>query len=150
MIKAALIPVCEKPRIIEVDETKMLKQLQSLVGGLIEPFDPPYGETPLLWVNESGIFECPPNRAVYANRRMVDKGYLVGYNFERVVEQGELYAILHGDIVAVSYDRDEEYNEIPRDITDDEFARLCHDFKDPCSGIGAALAVKAGYTADRS
>lgn len=50
---------------------------QDEVGGLIEAYEPPFGETPLLWVNEEFLFNgSTPNRAIYANKRMEGIGYL--------------------------------------------------------------------------
>lgn len=50
-VKAALIPVNEDPQIIEIEPDQnghYLYALQALVGGLIDAFDPLYGDTPLL------------------------------------------------------------------------------------------------------
>lgn len=48
---------------IEVDEAgSTLHDLQRLVGGNIEPFDVIFGEGISLYVNEEGLFTCPPNR----------------------------------------------------------------------------------------
>ena len=50
---------------------------QDEVGGLVEAYEPPFGETPLLWVNEEFLFNgSTPNRAIYANKRMEGMGYL--------------------------------------------------------------------------
>lgn len=141
-MKAALIPINEKPRIIDIEADEngsYLKALQGLVHGLIEPFGVLYDDAPLLWVNEEGLFTQEPNRAIYANKRMEDLGYLSQIN-GKPVKAGDLYSVLFGDIVAVSYD--EEQN--PRDITESEFKQLCKDFKHTSSGFWAVAVIKAG------
>lgn len=121
MAKALLIDVMSEPTIIETDGS--LRSLQALVGGRIEAFSPIAGETPLLWVNEEGLFTCPPNRAVYATKQMEEEGYLSQID-RKPVREGDLYAILHGPIVAASYDWDEDGNDIVRDITEVEVEKV--------------------------
>lgn len=70
-MKGMLIPTNGNPVEIdiEVDETgSTLHDLQRLVGGNIESFDVIFGEGTSLYVNEEGLFTCPPNRAVYATK----------------------------------------------------------------------------------
>lgn len=70
-MKGMLIPTNGNPVEIdiEVDETgSTLHDLQRLVGGNIEPFDVIFGEGISLYVNEEGLFTCPPNRAVTSPR----------------------------------------------------------------------------------
>lgn len=70
-MKGMLIPTNGNPVEIdiEVDEAgSTLHDLQRLVGGNIEPFDVIFGEGISLYVNEEGLFTCPPNRAVYATK----------------------------------------------------------------------------------
>ena len=57
-------------------------------------------------MNDSGLFECPPNRAVYATRAMSAAGYLSQLDYASVVGPGDLYTVLHGDIVAVGLDEE--------------------------------------------
>mgnify|MGYP000762519881 FL=1 len=78
-MKGMLIPTNGNPVEIdiEVDEAgSTLHDLQRLVGGNIEPFDVIFGEGISLYVNEEGLFTCPPNRAVYATKGMEEAGYL--------------------------------------------------------------------------
>ena len=53
-----------------------LKPLQALVGGNIETFDIAFGEEVSLYVNEEGLFTCPPNRAIFATEEMAKAGYI--------------------------------------------------------------------------
>lgn len=128
---------------IQPDERgSYLKALQGLVGGLIEPVDVLYGEHPLLWVNDNGIAEgLMPSRALYANERMEEMGYLSMMDMETPVKKGDLYAILYGPIVACSYDRDECGERTLRDISDEELYQLEEDFWNKHSGIEAALKI---------
>ena len=76
-MKGMLIPTNGNPVEIdiEVDETgSTLHDLQRLVGGNIESFDVIFGEGTSLYVNEEGLFTCPPNRAVYATKGMEEAG----------------------------------------------------------------------------
>lgn len=103
-MKGMLIPTNGNPVEIdiEVDETgSTLHDLQRLVGGNIEPFDVIFGEGISLYVNEEGLFTCPPNRAVYATKGMEEAGYLSMMDYSSPVKEGELYSILCGGIEEV-------------------------------------------------
>lgn len=66
-IRAMLIATGEPPREVTLLPDKngsTLKPLQALVGGNIETFDIAFGEGVSLYVNEEGLFTCPPNRAI--------------------------------------------------------------------------------------
>lgn len=68
-IRAMLIATGEPPREVTLLPDKngsTLKPLQALVGGNIETFDIAFGEEVSLYVNEEGLFTCPPNRAIFA------------------------------------------------------------------------------------
>lgn len=116
---------------------------QDEVGGLIEAYEPPFGETPLLWVNEEFLFNgSTPNRAIYANKRMEGIGYLSQFgDNSKPVKAGELYGILCGTFIAVGYDRDEEGNDKPRDITVEEWLDVCAAFAGIRSVLSGALEV---------
>lgn len=122
-MKGMLIPTNGNPVEIdiEVDETgSTLHDLQRLVGGNIESFDVIFGEGTSLYVNEEGLFTCPPNRAVYATKGMEEAGYLSMMDYSSPVKEGELYSILCGDLVAVGFDFETGEN---RDLSADEPAR---------------------------
>ena len=106
-MKGMLIPTNENPVEIDIkvdEEGSTLHDLQRLVGGNIEPFDVIFGEGISLYVNEEGLFTCPPNRAVYATKGMEEAGYLSMMvsmmDYGSPVKEGELYSILCGDLVA--------------------------------------------------
>ena len=143
-MKIGYIGVGEKPRIVEVEPDghgSYLKAFQGLVGGYIEYFEPLYGTSPSLIVNENGIAECMPNRAVFATREMEDAGYIDMVTYTHPVKEGELYTVLFGPILAVPLSWDDEGNEVHRDIADGEFARLCEDFRDAGSGLRAVVGM---------
>lgn len=100
--------------------------------------------TPSIYVNEEGLLQgLEPNRAVFASDGMVEQGFASQVDCTRVVRKGELYQILHGPIVAVSYEEDPETGDIaPRDITEEEFEALCVEFGSPGSGIDAACMAR--------
>lgn len=106
-IRAMLIATGEPPREVTLLPDKngsTLKPLQALVGGNIETFDIAFGEEVSLYVNEEGLFTCPPNRAIFATEEMAKAGYLSQLDYSKVVEMGDFYTVLNGDIVAVGFD----------------------------------------------
>lgn len=118
--------------------------LQRLVGGNIEPFDVIFGEGISLYVNEEGLFTCPPNRAVYATKGMEEAGYLSMMDYSSPVKEGELYSILCGDLVAVGFDFETGEN---RDLSVDEMSRVADYFTEvskPGSGIEEVIAIRMG------
>lgn len=112
---------------IEPDEKgSYLRKLQELVGGMIEPVSVLYGNQPMLWVNDSGLVdELPLNRAIIANEDMEKRGCRSWMGTRAPVRKGDTYTILAGTIVACSYDRDSEGEEVMRDITDEEIELIC-------------------------
>lgn len=122
----------------------ILDDLQRLVGGNIEPFDVIFGEGISLYVNEEGLFTCPPNRAVYATKGMEEAGYLSMMDYSSPVKEGELYSILCGDLVAVGFDFETGEN---RDLSVDEMSRVADYFTEvskPGSGIEEVIAIRTG------
>lgn len=88
-IRAMLIATGEPPREVTLLPDKngsTLKSLQALVGGNIETFDIAFGEEVSLYVNEEGLFTCPPNRAIFATEEMAKAGYLSQLDYSKVVE----------------------------------------------------------------
>ena len=146
-MKGMLIPTDGTPRTIDIQQDEngsALHDLQRLVDGYIEPFDVIFGENICLYVNEEGLGNCPPNRAVYATRNMVEEGYLSQMDYTSVVQEGELYTILWGDIVAVGFDPE---TGMDRDLTDAEIAQVGDYFTKvsaPGSGLAEALAIQQG------
>ena len=137
-MKGMLIPTNGNPVEIdiEVDETgSTLHDLQRLVGGNIEPFDVIFGEGISLYVNEEGLFTCPPNRAVYATKGMEEAGYLSMMDYSSPVKEGELYSILCGDLVAVGFDFETGEN---RDLSSDEMFRVADYFTEVSKPHGTA------------
>ena len=146
-MKGMLIPTNGNPVEIdiEVDETgSTLHDLQRLVGGNIESFDVIFGEGTSLYVNEEGLFTCPPNRAVYATKGMEEAGYLSMMDYSSPVKEGDLYSILCGDLVAVGFDFETGEN---RDLAADEMSRVADYFTEvskPGSGIEEVIAIRTG------
>lgn len=126
----------------------MLKSLQALVGGNIETFDIAFGEEVSLYVNEEGLFTCPPNRAIFATEEMAKAGYLSQLDYSKVVEMGDFYTVLNGDIVAVGFDPETGES---RSLTDGETARVEGYFtviSRPGSGAEAVDDIRHGITPD--
>ena len=125
-----------------------LKPLQALVGGNIETFDIAFGEGVSLYVNEEGLFTCPPNRAIFATEEMAKAGYLSQLDYSKVVEMGDFYTVLNGDIVAVGFDPETGES---RSLTDGETARVEGYFtviSRPGSGAKAVDDIRHGITPD--
>ena len=121
-----------------------LKAFQDEVDGLIEVYDPLFGDNPALIVNEEFLYNgSEPNRAVYANDRIHDMGYLDQMTYSHVPEVGELYGLILGTFIAVSYDEDRN----PRDMPTDEWEKVLETFSGEesiNSCILEILKIKAG------
>lgn len=103
-IRAMLIATGEPPREVTLLPDKngsTLKSLQALVGGNIETFDIAFGEEVSLYVNEEGLFTCPPNRAIFATEEMAKAGYLSQLDYSKVVETGESRSLTDGETARV-------------------------------------------------
>lgn len=150
-IRAMLIATGEPPREVTLLPDKngsTLKPLQALVGGNIETFDIAFGEGVSLYVNEEGLFTCPPNRAIFATEEMAKAGYLSQLDYSKVVEMGDFYTVLNGDIVAVGFDPETGES---RSLTDGETARVEGYFtviSRPGSGAKAVDDIRHGITPD--
>jgi len=148
-IRAMLIATGELPREVTLLPDKngsTLKPLQALVGGNIETFDIAFGEGVSLYVNEEGLFTCPPNRAIFATEEMAKAGYLSQLDYSKVVEMGDFYTVLNGDIVAVGFDPETGER---RSLTDGETARVEGYFtviSRPGSGAKAVDDIRHGIT----
>ena len=146
-IRAMLIATGEPPREVTLLPDKngsTLKPLQALVGGNIETFDIAFGEGVSLYVNEEGLFTCPPNRAIFATEEMAKAGYLSQLDYSKVVEMGDFYTVLNGDIVAVGFDPETGES---RSLTDGELSRVEGYFtviSEPGSGEKAVDAIRHG------
>lgn len=146
-MKGMHIPTDGKPVEIDInadEDGSALHDLQRLVGGNIEPFDVIFGDGVCLYINEDGLYTCPPNRAVYATDSMEEAGYLSQMDYMRPVKAGDLYSILFGDIVAVGFDPETGEG---RDLTPDEMSRVTGYFTDisePGSGMREVIAIKTG------
>lgn len=148
-IRAMLIATGEPPREVTLLPDKngsTLKPLQAPVGGNIETFDIAFGEEVSLYVNEEGLFTCPPNRAIFATEEMAKAGYLSQLDYSKVVEMGDFYTVLNGDIVAVGFDPETGES---RSLTDGETARVEGYFtviSRPGSGAKAVDDIRHGIT----
>ena len=95
-------------------------------------------------MNEEGLFTCPPNRAIFATEEMAKAGYLSQLDYSKVVEMGDFYTVLNGDIVAVGFDPETGES---RSLTDGESARVEGYFtviSEPGSGEKAVDAIRHG------
>lgn len=66
-MKAMLIPTGGCRREIEVCG---LRDLQEAVGGRIDACGRVFDDAPTLYVNDEGKLACPPNRTMYATKRV--------------------------------------------------------------------------------
>lgn len=89
---------------------------------------------------------CPPNRAIFATEEMAKAGYLSQLDYSKVVEMGDFYTVLNGDIVAVVFDPETGES---RSLTDGETARVEGYFtviSRPGSGAKAVDDIRHGIT----
>lgn len=151
-ITAVLIPTGELPKKITVraDEgDSFLHALQKLVGGYIEAFGALTEDGMCLYVNDEGLFTCPPNRAIYATEEMEGE-YSSQLDYTSTVKTGDFYTVLHGNIVAVGTDM-----ETGEDIslTDDQIHRVTDYFtevSDPESGAFCHTRIALGLEPGRA
>lgn len=146
-MKGVLIPTDGAPRPIDIQKDSdgsALHSLQQLVGGNIEAFPVIFGDDICVYVNEEGLYNCPPNRAVYATQGMEEAGYISQLDYDHAIKEGELYTVLFGDLVAVGYDPETGED---RDLTDSEVATVSDYFtkvSTPGSGFREVLAIQSG------
>lgn len=146
-MKGVFIPTDGAPRPIDIQKDSdglALHSLQQLVGGNIEAFPVIFGDDICVYVNEEGLYNCPPNRAVYATQGMEEAGYISQLDYDHAVKEGELYTVLFGDLVAVGYDPETGED---RDLTDSEVATVSDYFtkvSTPGSGFREVLAIQSG------
>lgn len=146
-MKGVLIPTDGAPRPIDIQKDSdgsALSSLQQLVGGNIEAFSVIFGDGICVYVNEEGLYSCPPNRAVYATQGMEEAGYISQLDYDHAVREGELYTVLFGDLVAVGYDPETGED---RDLTDSEVQTVSDYFTKvsaPGSGYKEVLAIQSG------
>lgn len=88
----------------------------------------------------------PENRAIFATEEMAKAGYLSQLDYSKVVEMGDFYTVLNGDIVAVGFDPETGES---RSLTDGETARVEGYFtviSRPGSGAKAVDDIRHGIT----
>ena len=137
-VRALIIPIDAYPRTTQIPTTNSLEALQKCVDGDIEPLGV-LGGGITLYVNEEGLINgMRPNRALYATKEMEKAGYLSQMDYSHVAKEGELYTILFGNIVAVSYDENGEL----QDLTDTQVERLTDQFKDFTSGMEEVFNIR--------
>lgn len=139
VVKAVLFPIGEQAKVITLERDEngsYLKCLQQLVGGLIDVISF-VDENPAYVVNDEGILEqAEPNRTVYATAEMERQGYLSQVTGQPV-KAGDVYAILFGPVVAVSYDEDGEV----RNMSAEEMHRSHRRIGRPLSGAIDAFVL---------
>lgn len=146
-MKGMLIPVDGEPSEIDIEPDSggsTLHALQGLVGGNIEPFDVIFGDGISVYVNDEGVYTCPPNRAVYATASMEEAGYVSQMDYSHAVREGELYSILFGDLVAVGFNPETGDD---RDLTVAEADKVRGYFTDVSprgSGMKEVIAIQLG------
>lgn len=107
-------------------EASYLGAFQREVGGPVEAYSVLWGDEPLIYVNEeSSLNGSTPNRAIYANELMEKERYLSQMDYKSVVKRGDLYDVIFGTFIAVSYDPE---TDKPRDISIEEWLKVCETF----------------------
>ena len=132
------------PRRIEISREHELAELQKLVGGNVDPLDIYEGTT--IWCNDEGLYECIPNRAIFATPWQEEVGFLSQFDFDTPVKTGDFFTVLHGDLVVLGIDEN-SYGERSRGLTEPELRLYEHYFTEisrPLSGEFAILALQHG------
>lgn len=116
-----------------------LSAFQREIGGNIEAYSVLWGDQPALYVNEEFLFNgSQPNRAIYANDHMEKERYL-SMDYTSVVKRGDLYGLICGTFIAVSYDVN---TGKPRDISIEEWLKVCETFAGVRSILSGMLEVR--------
>ncbi len=113
-----------------------LKALQMRVGDTIAPFDVLFDDFGgvTLYINDNGLVENKPNRAIFATEKMAEMGYLSQMDHKSVVKPGDLYTVINGPIVAVGFNPETGENV---SLTDEQAEKVTDYFtrvSDPGSG----------------
>ena len=143
-LEVMVVPVGGRPyrKAIEADcDGSFLHGLQACVGGLIEPASYIFEDAPAVYVNEEVLLGASldtANRAIYTTKRMAEMGYLSQMDYSHVVEEGELYSIVFGDMVCVGFDPETGED---RDITDAEAERVMERFGSDESVMSGGLEL---------
>lgn len=145
-IRIAVVEPGRDPYLKEVEpedreghEASYLSAFQREVGGNVEAYGVLWDDEPLIYVNEEFLFNgSKPNRAIYANDHMEKEGYLSQMDYKSVVKAGDLYGVIFGTFIAVSYDPE---TGKPRDISIEEWLEVCATFSGIRSVLSGALEV---------
>lgn len=122
-----------------LEESSYLGALQSEVGGNVEAYGVLWDDEPLLYVNEEFLFNgSQPNRAIYANDHMEREGYLSQMDYKSVVKRGDLYGLICGTFVAVSYNPE---TGKARNISMEEWLKVCETFAGVRSILSGGVEV---------
>ena len=129
-----------EPEDREGREASYLRAYQNEVGGLIEVFPVLWGDEPTLYVNEE--FLCngsQPNRAIYYTEEMAREGYISQMDYKTVGKPGDLYSVIFGTFIAVSYDTE---TDTARDMPVEEWLKVCATFGGVHSILSGMLEVR--------
>lgn len=102
-VTVCLIPVGGQANAVEIPADDTLAGLQRLVHGYVDALNI-RNDGIVYWVNDEGLYTEAPNRAIYASKFMEDEGFVSQLDFNHPVKEGELYALLFGNIVATRED----------------------------------------------
>ena len=145
-IRIAVIEPGRDPYLKEVEpedreglEASYLGAFQREVGGPVEAYSVLWGDEPLIYVNEeSSLNGSTPNRAIYANELMEKERYLSQMDYKSVVKRGDLYDVIFGTFIAVSYDPE---TDKPRDMPIEEWLKVCETFAGVRSILSGGVEV---------
>lgn len=143
-IRIAVIEPGRDPYLKEVEpegpEASYLSAFQREVGGNVEAYGGLWDDEPLLYVNEESLSNGSQlNRAIYANDHMEKEGYLSQTDYTSVVKRGDLYGVIFGTFIAVSYDVN---TGKVRDMPIEEWLKVCETFAGVRSILSGMLEVR--------
>ena len=136
MLKAMLIPLGEKPKVIDISKTDICKEFHNLVGGTFDMIDWAFTDQNIdLVINDEGKFTCSPNRAIYSDKEGI------GWD-NKPIHKGDVLDIIFGDFIAIGFDPETGDS---RSLTDDEIKLVRDRFGENTilSGYLEALKIKS-------
>lgn len=151
-VRAVVVPVNGKPyetTLTRGEGGSILPALQGAVGGLVDLYGPLAEDLAGadVWFNDEGIYECPPNRAVWATEAMGRVGYA---NFDATgpAKKDELMTILFGNLVVTGHDAEGNtvsLNQEQVDAATRYFTKVSY----AGSGMDAVAAIREGRDTTR-
>ncbi|BAK43302.1 hypothetical protein [Eggerthella sp. YY7918] len=140
-IKAVVVPVCGKPRVVSIpvdDPRKTLQYMEREVGKDFNIFRGLAKDLDLIYNNDvDRYFSTPPCRAAYTTDEHIGRTldlYEWDEDWLLVEKHGELIGVIHGNFLVIARTLDDDMEFAARSMTDAEIAYTEELFADESTG----------------